>query len=345
MYLDQQRLERMLTGALADRLRPLEIGELLSAQLRGLVPHDTLAVTGYDPGSGLCAYGIWHQLNRSLRAKQLQLTHLGDAATVGPTRPLALIGGRYGGDHPAELELLGRYQVGSELRLALGDGNRVGGMFSLSRGEDSAPFDQEEAARVRQLVRPLTRLLHRYAVSLVPRPGEDRTAPGVVVLDSTYRMRGVTPQAGYWLERTMSTLGVGPVPPEVAVQALGFESALVAQKQARAGRPGPVRLCLPARYAGSWLSVQTEVLDPGSPDSELAVTVGGGRVPLPTLASWYRLTDREHRVVAELRDGAAPKQVARRLGLSVHTVNDHLKAVFRKTDTHSRSELTAIVGS
>ena len=111
MYLDQQRLERMLTGALADRLRPLEIGELLSAQLRGLVPHDTLAVTGYDPGSGLCAYGIWHQLNRSLRAKQLQLTHLGDAATVGPTRPLALIGGRYGGDHPAELELLGRYQV------------------------------------------------------------------------------------------------------------------------------------------------------------------------------------------------------------------------------------------
>ena len=50
---------------------------------------------------------------------------------------------------------------------------------------------------------------------------------------------------------------------------------------------------------------------------------------------------RERRVLELLCRGAAPKQIARLLGLSAHTVNDHQKAVFRKTSAAGRDELMA----
>jgi DNA-binding CsgD family transcriptional regulator len=52
---------------------------------------------------------------------------------------------------------------------------------------------------------------------------------------------------------------------------------------------------------------------------------------LPPFCDWYGITARERQVVELLLTAAAPKQIARRLELSAHAVNDHLKAVFRKT--------------
>jgi DNA-binding CsgD family transcriptional regulator len=41
-------------------------------------------------------------------------------------------------------------------------------------------------------------------------------------------------------------------------------------------------------------------------------------------------------------DGLAAKQMARRLGLSVLTVNDHLNATYRKVRVSGREELLAL---
>ncbi|NML51602.1 helix-turn-helix transcriptional regulator [Streptomyces sp. R302] len=57
--------------------------------------------------------------------------------------------------------------------------------------------------------------------------------------------------------------------------------------------------------------------------------------------AWYSLTPRERDVVTQLRTGASVKQIARRLGLSAYTVDDHLKAVFWKTGADGRDELGA----
>ncbi|MFI2735189.1 response regulator transcription factor [Streptomyces sp. NPDC018711] len=61
----------------------------------------------------------------------------------------------------------------------------------------------------------------------------------------------------------------------------------------------------------------------------------------PSFCAWYGLTPREREIVGELRDGSPAKRIARRLGVSPYTVNDHLKAVFRKTGAESRDELVA----
>jgi DNA-binding CsgD family transcriptional regulator len=55
----------------------------------------------------------------------------------------------------------------------------------------------------------------------------------------------------------------------------------------------------------------------------------------------YTLSARERQVASLLLDGRSPAEIARDLHLSLHTVKDHMRAVFRKTRSHSRPQLTS----
>jgi DNA-binding CsgD family transcriptional regulator len=64
-----------------------------------------------------------------------------------------------------------------------------------------------------------------------------------------------------------------------------------------------------------------------------------GRTPRPTYG-WMSLTDTERRVALAVADGLTNPQVGRRMFLSRHTVDFHLRQIFRKLAVHSRFELT-----
>jgi DNA-binding CsgD family transcriptional regulator len=53
----------------------------------------------------------------------------------------------------------------------------------------------------------------------------------------------------------------------------------------------------------------------------------------------YQLSAREQDVLHLLREGYRPRSIAEILHLSPQTVRNHLKAIFRKTGTHSQEEL------
>ena len=61
----------------------------------------------------------------------------------------------------------------------------------------------------------------------------------------------------------------------------------------------------------------------------------------PLLVAGFALTARESEVTRRLLIGLARKSIATQLGISPHTVNDHIKSVFDKTGTSSAGELRA----
>jgi DNA-binding CsgD family transcriptional regulator len=75
--------------------------------------------------------------------------------------------------------------------------------------------------------------------------------------------------------------------------------------------------------------------------------------PLTTLPSLFleafcahhRVSPREQEVVGLLLEGRGTSEMASRLSISEHTVRDHLKRLYRKTGTRSRSELLSVVST
>lgn len=58
---------------------------------------------------------------------------------------------------------------------------------------------------------------------------------------------------------------------------------------------------------------------------------------------WGHLTNGERNVAELVADGLTNREVANRLCLSPHTVDFHLRQVFRKLDISNRVSLTRIV--
>jgi DNA-binding CsgD family transcriptional regulator len=94
---------------------------------------------------------------------------------------------------------------------------------------------------------------------------------------------------------------------------------------------------------GGWIVLHASRLVSGPEDDETVVTVGraSGAELVSVLLAAYGLTARERDVCREVLAGRSTSDIAGRLGISAHTVQDHLKSVFGKVDVRSRGELTA----
>ena len=90
-------------------------------------------------------------------------------------------------------------------------------------------------------------------------------------------------------------------------------------------------------------------LSPALLDAALRAISVGLRVSLPAASAGFAeaeparplLTPRELEILACLGEGLSNKAVARRLGISAHTVKFHLEAVFTKLGATSRAEAVA----
>ncbi len=228
-------------------------------------------------------------------------------------------------------EILRPEGYSSELRLVLVMDGRYWGALSLFRDDTRRPFTDELADVANALSEPLSLAIRRYQVSRIGSPIRSRAA-GVVLFDGPGRIVDVSDDAHAWLTSLADSWADGAQASDV-IRVVHEVAAVAAGR--RPGRP----LCRVRMPTGEWLLVSGSKVAAGDVDVVVVLRPGDIDSVAPAFAAWCGLTPREAEVLTVLTTGLSAKQMARRLSISVLTLNDHLRSIYRKAGVRGRDEL------
>jgi DNA-binding CsgD family transcriptional regulator len=235
---------------------------------------------------------------------------------------------------PRFRELLTPNGAGPELRSAfVADGTTWGALILIRRAGEPE-FDTQEVELLDAASSLFARAVRRGLVTEACVPAADAPeAPGVVELDAAGGPLRISSTA----EPLLEELAGGTVQDGVRSAAV---QAVAGATRSAAAEPLPTATVKTA--AGRWLVLHGGRM--GAPSSgEVVVFLQRAHATLvaPLLLKAHGLTPREQDVAQLALRGATAAQAARRLAISPHTVNDHLKAIFDKTGARTRGELSA----
>ncbi len=165
------------------------------------------------------------------------------------------------------------------------------------------------------------------------------TGPVVLILSPELAVRAQTPETEQFLKLL--------VPPDtdrrpIPAGAYNVGAQLLAVERGVDSHAPTARVHL---AGGLWLTLRAARI--GGPDAErdhdIAVTIErtGPRDRLDLFTRTSGLTVREAELLGHLAAGADTREIARRMFLSEHTVQDHLKAIFAKSGAPNRRTLLA----
>lgn len=190
------------------------------------------------------------------------------------------------------------------------------------------PFSPAEVRVVGDLVAPAATALRHSLGRLHELSAQP---PIVVILDGAGNVVSTSEGAAEVLDDLRSDPVDGVLPGTIMVAAVKARSLRSSTK---------VTTRLRGR-SGRWVRVHVTPMD--GADDHLAVTIDAARPVdlVPILLDSYGLTTRESEIVLAVCRGLGTKEIASRSMISVHTVRDHLKAIFEKSGVNSRGELVA----
>ncbi|MFD9510510.1 LuxR C-terminal-related transcriptional regulator [Streptomyces mirabilis] len=328
-----------------------ELGAALSAQIGRWVPHDGYHLIGLDPVSGTISlhvtrHGYGMSARRVLNEEYWRTgSTLPFPALFGGPTPVAVLG--TAGDVPpcsVRLhEVMRAEGLGCEMRIALTVGGLACGAMLLLRARGGSPFSDTEIARAERLAAPLAVALRRFVAGrplrLLPYEGP----PGVVIVGRDDTVKAASPGVQDWLYECLPAPdrpSGSPGPAKLDYEALLSSVCNITATARRAPDGTAVTRMFTAR---GWALLHAQPLCSAETAGEMVITIqtATAEALLPAVAAWYGITPREREVVRHALEGLAAKNIARRLELSQHTVNDHLGAVYRKLGVSGREELFA----
>jgi DNA-binding CsgD family transcriptional regulator len=312
----EERIAQACSAGWPDR----QLREAVLEALRPTVPFDAHVWLLADPETGVG----WSPL-----------------ATVPPTLDLpALIRARYR-SRDEWLDLLRRHGIDDVLTTELADGFGGWGFVDLWRA--GATFTEEERRRVGALLAPVVAALRAslvpaFETSPLPASGPGpavEAGPAVVLVGNDLALGPATPATEAHLRALLPTDEArAPVPAavyNVAARLLASEA-----DDATSAAPASARV---HTGGGRWLALRAARLDDATIAVTLEPTSAAERADL--YARVAGLSRREAELLGHLVDGCDTRELARRLVVSEHTVQDHLKAIFAKTGTRGRRRLVA----
>ena len=235
------------------------------------------------------------------------------------------------------MKMGGDQELIAALRTPSGD---AWGALGLYREPGAPLFDREELELVRSLAPLLAEGARRALLVGEASDPEGPESPGLVVLTDSWNVESATPGVERWLAALPDgDLQAGKLPS--AVLAVAGQALRTAEHP---DQPGEVAVSRVLSRSGTWVLLHGASLVSGGP-RRVAVIVEPAHPAriAPLLMSAYGLTEREQEVTRLVLQGSSTAEIAQRLVVSAHTVQQHLKSVFDKTGVRSRRDLVGKV--
>jgi DNA-binding CsgD family transcriptional regulator len=227
-----------------------------------------------------------------------------------------------------------------EMIAALRTGGAVWGAVGLYRALGEPLFDGEEKAFLRAIASDLATGARTGLLVGEARDPQWPDSPGLVVLSENGELESTTPGLEHWLsDLPDGDLDAGRLPS--AVHAVAGRALRTAEGH---DDPGEVALARVLSRSGTWIVLHgTSLVASGSRRAAVIVEPAHPARIAPLLMSAYGLTEREQEVTRLVLGGDSTAEIAERLVVSPHTVQEHLKKIFEKTGVRSRRELVGKV--
>ncbi len=216
----------------------------------------------------------------------------------------------------------------------------VWGALGLYREPGQPLFDDADLGFVQAVAPSLAEGARRALLVGEAVDPEGPDAPGLLVLSDDGKLESATPGVEHWLRALPDgDWDAGRLPSAVlAVAGRALRTA------GQPDEPGQVAVSRVLSQAGSWVVLHGASLVSG--DARRVAVIVEPAHPAriaPLLMSGYGLTEREQDVTRLVLQGNSTAEIAERLVVSAHTVQQHLKSVFDKTGVRSRRDLVGKV--
>ncbi len=216
----------------------------------------------------------------------------------------------------------------------------VWGAVGLYREPGKPMFDIEEKGLLETIAPDLATGARTALLVGEARDPQWPDSPGLVVLSAEGEIESTTPGVERWLsDLPDGDWDAGRLPS--AVHAVASRALRTAENR---DEPGEVALARVLSRSGTWVVLHgTSLVASGARRVAVIVEPAHPARITPLLMSAYGLTDREQDVTRLVLQGDSTAQIAERLVVSPHTVQEHLKRIFEKTGVRSRRELVGKV--
>lgn len=201
------------------------------------------------------------------------------------------------------------------------DGDCWGAAGFVRSGPDFSDRELEFLGSVAPVIGAATRV----AVRTDAHGYRGRIGPSIVVTGPSGQLRAITAAAQTWQDELGQRFGVllkAVVTGTLAATSGTFEARVQTE-------------------AGGWILMQGSRLLGEVEEVVVTIEPASGQHLLGMLLAAYGLTTREREICLEIISGHTTGEIADRLSISPHTIQDHLKSAFAKVGVRSRGELVA----
>lgn len=307
-----------------------------------VLPADGCGLMSTDPATGLFTHGWTTGLPERFVTEYRSTVYPDEATTF---LDLARSGRTTGRRDSAEfLSLLRGAGFEHSLHAVLcSDGELWGAWCHFRQGTSRSFRDREERflrAAAPHVANGLRAAASIEVASSSPQDASLVLGPGVLVLDEYDSLRLRSGAAAAQLE-DLAAVGDSP-------RCLPFAVASVLSRLSTISTdadPHPLQAELRAQgRSGRWYVLRASLAEPGVDGASARIVVieraAPRRAAVP-LAELYGLSPRQNEVVLQILRGESTKSIASRLGLSPHTIQDHLDLACEKIGVRGRRALVA----